>query len=29
VKKLGADVILKKPFVSEQLFAAIDTAFAR
>jgi DNA-binding response OmpR family regulator len=29
VKKLGADVILKKPFAAEQLFAAIDTAFAR
>jgi two-component system response regulator (stage 0 sporulation protein F) len=29
VKKLGADVILKKPFGAEQLFAAIDTAFAK
>jgi len=28
VKKLGADVILKKPFSADQLFAAIDTAFA-
>ena len=28
VKKLGADVILKKPFRAQELSAAIETAFA-